>query len=139
MLLLLLACQPSHSPAATEAAAPSPPAPAAAETPALAATPAAVQTMTVTLEPGEMSYDEAAGTATFSPGQGRQQADYTTWVLDLASLEAVLGGRPTAPTAVTVEVATTDVQRSTPADGMPSPMGGFTYTTHTGKVVAKGG
>jgi hypothetical protein len=131
MLLLLLACTPSHSSGSTE------PAPTQGPPP-LASPVYSNGTVTVTLDPRYMSYDEAKGIATFSPDSDRQMSEYTTWVLDLKSLESVVG-RPSGPVVVTVELSSTDVKKSTPADGMPSPMGGFTYTTNTGKVVAKGG
>ena len=133
MLLLLLACMTSHSSSSTETAPPPPAPPPALDSPVYSN-----GRVTVTLEPRYLSYDDAKGIATFSPDSDRQMADYTTWVLDLKSLEAVVG-RPTEPVEVTVELSSTDVKKSTPADGMPSPSGGFTYTTHTGKVVAKGG
>lgn len=92
------------------------------------------------LDPAELEYDEAAGTATFHPDSRRQSAAYTRYVLDLASLEAVLGGRPTAPVPIVVELNGREI-RIDQADGdpkVPRPEGGIEVTTWTGTVVAKG-
>lgn len=127
MLALLVACGGSHTTAPAEVAPAAP-----------VATPGPTERVTVTLDPGEMSYDEAKNRATFSPGSRRQAADYTTYELDLASLEAALGGRPTEPVTVVLEVGPPTVERSTPSDpNLPAPMGGFTYTTYVGKVVSR--
>jgi hypothetical protein len=141
-LLLLVACAArSPSDAAPPAAAPPATAPTQAPAPApsapAAASPAApLERLTITLDPSEMAYE---GTIVrFSPGSRKQAAEYTTYELDLASLEAALGGRPSAPVAVVVEVGPADEKVSTPSDpNMPAPMGGFHYITRRGRVVAK--
>lgn len=132
-LLFLLACAGKPVPPPPTAA----PAPEASPAAAPAAAPAA-ERRTVTLDPSEMSWDEAAGKAIFSPGSRVMAADYTTWELDLASVEATLGGRPQAPVAVVVEVSGVETSNYKPEDpNLPQPMGGFTYTTIRGRVVAK--
>lgn len=94
--------------------------------------------MTLTLNPDEMQYDEAAGTVTFSPGSGVRSASYTHYILDLASLEAALGGRPSAPVAVIVEITAESERVHSPSDpSMPQPQGGFQITERTGRVVSR--
>jgi hypothetical protein len=118
------------------------PAPPAETVPAAAATSpaAAASRRPLTLDPAELTYDEAAGTVTFHPDSRRQAAAYTRYVLDLASLEAALGGRPDAPVQVLVEVEGGEPRNETPADPMMAqPDGGFVITIWTGRVVAKGG
>jgi hypothetical protein len=125
-LLLLLAC------------ASAPPTPQQPVSEAPQAMSSETERVTVTLEPRYMSYDEGAGTATFSPDSDRQSASYTHYVLDLASLEAALGGRPEAPAEVTLEVSG-ETRTETPSDPMlPAPSGGFQITTWTGRVVSAG-
>lgn len=88
------------------------------------------------LDPAAVSYDEAAGTATFSPGSAVMSASYTHYVLDLASLEAALGGRPEGPVAVLIEVTGEQTRSESPDDpSLPSPEGGFRITTVTGRVI----
>lgn len=114
-----------------------PPAPEAAP-PAAAASGPAVETVRLDLDPAELRYDEAAGTVTFTPDSGRQAAGYTTWTLDLASLEAALGGRPMAPVAVMVEAGAEVVRMVSPEDpNLPAPEGGFRMVSRTGRIVAK--
>ena len=116
---------------------PSDVAPPASAAPAAPAAPSApMERLILTLDPSEMAYEGAV--ARFSPGSRVQAADYTTYELELASLEAALGGRPSAPVAVVVDVGPEDVTVSTPSDpNMPAPMGGFRYITRKGRVVSK--
>ncbi|MES2645041.1 MAG: hypothetical protein V4850_36480 [Myxococcota bacterium] len=115
------------------------PAPPAETVPAAPAA-AEASRRTLTLDPEELTYDDAAGTVTFHPDSRRQSAAYTRYVLDLASLEAALGGRPEAPVQVLVEVTGGEPRNETPADPMVAqPQGGFAITIWTGRVVAKGG
>jgi hypothetical protein len=140
LLLLIAACRTASPPpvpivedAPVAAQAAEPAAEAVPEAPA-----AAVERQTLTLDPDELTYDDAAKTVTFSPGSGVKSASYTHYVLDLASLESVLGGRPTAPVAVVVEVGPAVEENEKPADpSMSAPMGGFDITTYTGRVVEK--
>lgn len=133
MALLFAAGCATHTP---EAAPEPAPAPAASAPVAPAPTAETVERLTITLDPSEMSYEGA--TAKFSPDSRRQAASYTTYVLDLPSLEAALGGRPTEPVAVVIEVGPASVENQVPSDpNMPAPMGGFDYITRTGRVVAK--
>ncbi len=128
-LLLLLACA---KPVTTPPEA-NPPQPAAE--PASAAPTRRV----ITLDPAETSWDEAAGKATFEPDRDRQKADYETYVLDLPSLTAALGGRPEAPVNVEIEILRESTETYTPSDpNLPSPMGGFRTTTYEARVVGKG-
>lgn len=128
VVVLVLACAPRPPAPAT--------APEAAPPPVVSAV--AFERVPLTLDPSEITYDEAGKTARFTPGGGRQSASYTTYVLDLPSLEATLGGRPTAPVAVIVEVGPEVVTRSTPTDpNLPAPDGGFTFTTRTGRVAER--
>jgi len=117
-LALALACAGHNKPDAT-------PAPSAS-----------TETRTLTLDPAALRWDEAAGTVTFEPGRDVQSAQYTTYILDLHSVEAALGGRPTSPVAVEVELAPCAEKRVTPEDpSLPSPQGGFLYTTCTGRAL----
>lgn len=130
VLLILVAC--SHAPAPSEA-------PAAVEA-GLATGPAAAQQRTLTLDPEALSYDEAAHTVTFRPDGDRQAAAYIEYVLDLNSFEAALGGRPTAPMSVLVEVSGGETHTVTPADpNLPAPEGGFQITVWTGRVLSVSG
>lgn len=120
ILLLTLACAPSPPAAPPESAAS-----ASAET-----------TRTLTLDPRYLSWDEAAGTVTFSPGSDMQAAEYTDYVLDLRSVEAALGGRPESPVAVQVALDAGQTRTVVPDDpNLPQPMGGFQFTTFTGRVI----
>lgn len=88
------------------------------------------------LEPNELQWDDAAGTVTFSPDSNVMSSHYTHYVLDAASLKAVLGGKPTAPVTVDLEITGEETRRETPTDPkMPSPNGGFVITTVRAKVV----
>jgi len=92
---------------------------------------------TLTLKPDELVYDASAKTATFKPDRGVRRAGYVTYILDLASLESVLGKRPTSPTPVVVELG--PVERSTyrPGPNMPQPDGGFQNEVYRGTVVGR--
>lgn len=93
---------------------------------------------TLTFDPSEAAYDEVAGTVTLSPDSRRQSAEYTHYELDLASLEAALGGRPEQPVDLVVEIGAMHATRSVPDDpSMPAPDGGFVHTTYTGRVVGR--
>lgn len=118
-MLLLAAC----------AARTSPPADLPTEIPGM-------ETLTLTLDPGALDYDEAAGTVTFTPGRNVQAASYETWIFDLASLHAALGGRPEAPVEVVVEVGPPETTTYTPDDpNLPAPQGGFRISTRRGTVL----
>lgn len=94
--------------------------------------------MTITLDPDDITYDEHSNTARFTPGSRVRSATYTTYALDLASLEAVLGGRPSAPVDVVVELGPEQVQYSTPEDpSVPAPAGGFRIVTRAGRVIRR--
>lgn len=115
-------------------ARPPEPTAASAEVPAVRAESPA---RAVTLNPEELTWDEAAGTVSFTEDSAVQKAEYTRYVLDLASLEAALGGRPTAPVTVNIAVSREEEERETPDDPMlPAPEGGFRITTVYGRVVA---
>jgi hypothetical protein len=119
LMLLLAAC----------AARTSPPADLPTEIPGM-------ETLTLTLDPGALDYDEAAGTVTFTPDRDVQRASYETWIFDLASLEAALGERPAAPVDVVVEVGPPEATTYTPDDpNLPAPQGGFRITTRRGTVL----
>lgn len=98
--------------------------------PALAAPePESVQRLSLMLIAEDMRYDEAAGTATFSPGSRRMAASYDIYVMDLKTLEAVLGGRVEAPVQVDFEVTSVDRRVFAPDDPeLPQPDGGFGHT-----------
>lgn len=126
--LLLLACT---------VRAPTPPAAPVPE-PVLDASPARVGPTELVLVPEDLSWDEAAGTVTFAPGSRRMAAEYDTYVLDLASVLAVLGARPTEPVQVKVELGPPEEEGFTPTDpNLPAPQGGFRYTTWRGKVTGR--
>ena len=111
----------------------SPSAPGAAE-----ATPATSARQTLALDPSEITWDAASNVAIFEPDRGVQRAAYETWRLDLASLERALGGRPTAPVSVLVEVDSTEVRSVVPSDPtLPAPSGGFQITTRVARVVGR--
>jgi hypothetical protein len=128
LLLALAAC--ATTPPSPEASAPAEPAePSAGVT---------TQIKTLTLEPRLMTWDDAAGTVTYSPGSDRMSSEYTHFVLDAASVEAALGGRPTEDVTVQVEVTGPTVTNESPEDpNLPQPQGGFVITTWTGRVVSK--
>jgi hypothetical protein len=92
----------------------------------------------VRLDPEELSWDQAAGTVTFSPGSRRMAAEYTTWILDSQGVLDAAGGPLMGPLEVRVEV--TDFKREVhiPNDPkLPSPQGGFVYYTYRGRVLGK--
>ncbi|MDP2316599.1 MAG: hypothetical protein Q8P41_27140 [Pseudomonadota bacterium] len=140
LLLLLLACGAQHTPDAPAPEAPPAAAPPAAA-PAAATAPAAsseARELTITLDPSEMAYDDDAGTVRFSPDSRVKAASYTHYVLDLKSLEAALGGRPSARVAVVVSVTGGTPEKWVPADpNAPQPLGGFEDITWKGRVVAR--
>lgn len=125
-------------------APPSPAAPQPEPSPDVPADPAGeadavsdLSQVTITLDPKLMVYDESAGTVTFTPGGNVRSARYTHYELELSSLEAVLGGRPTSPHAVVVEVLEEVKSSYTPSDPtMPHPAGGFEITNRKGRVIA---
>ncbi|MEY3210508.1 MAG: hypothetical protein RIT28_989 [Pseudomonadota bacterium] len=128
LLLALVAC-------ATTPTTPEPTAPAEPSTPGAAE---ATQRKTLTLEPRLMTWDDAAGTVTYSPGSDRMSSEYTHFVLNAASVEAALGGRPTEDVTVEVELTGPTVTNESPEDpNLPQPQGGFVITTWTGRVVSK--
>ncbi|MCK6525075.1 hypothetical protein L6R49_27030 [Myxococcota bacterium] len=126
LLLTLAACATTPQP---------PDAPEAPTTPEAAT---ATQRMTILLEPSLMTWDDAAGRVTYSPGADRMSAEYTQFVLSAASVEAALGGRPTEPVRVEVEVSGPALTAESPDDpNLPQPQGGFQITTWTGRVVQR--
>ena len=89
-----------------------------------------------TLDPTELRYDEAAGLAIWSPNSRVQAAEYSVYELELASLLAATGGRPTAPVVLRLALGPPAVRTETPADpNLPAPMGGFVITTRRGRVL----
>lgn len=93
-----------------------------------------------TVDPAELRYDEAAGLAIWSPNSRVQSATYSVYELELASLLAVTGGRPTAPVALRLSLGPPDVRTETPADPtLPAPAGGFVITTRRGRVLGLAG
>lgn len=91
------------------------------------------------LNPAEMRYDDAEGLVIFEPDRGLQRAKYETFVLDLASLEVALGGRPTAVVDVVIEITETEQVTTSPSDPyMAAPEGGFEVVTQRGRVVRRG-
>lgn len=132
ILPLLLACKTTPPAPAIEAPAIEAPAPAPPAEPAQAVT-----RETITLNPGEITYDEPAGTIVFSPGSRVRSASYTHYILELGSLEAVLGERPTEPVAVVVEITAVEEDVHVPDDPQAaSPDGGFQITNKTGRIVS---
>ena len=128
LLLTLAAC-------ATTPQTPEPTAPAEPATPSAQAP---TQLQTLTLEPRLMTWDDAAGTVIYSPGSDRMTSEYTHFVLNAASVEAVLGGRPTEPVTVEVEVAGPTLTTQSPEDpNLPQPQDGYQITTWTGRAVRK--
>ncbi len=132
----------AETPPAPSVQAPNPPPAALDPGPAPAAqatkpapTAPAKERRTITLNPTEMTYDEAKGTCTFRPDGAVKRASYTRYVLDLASLERVLGSRPTAPVAVVVELEPAVTGTSKVDPSLPQPLGGFRQTTYKGVVV----
>ena len=96
------------------------------------------QIKTLTLEPRLMTWDDAAGTVIYSPGSDRMASEYTHFVLSAASVEAVLGGRPTEDVTVEVEVTGPTVKNESPEDpNLPQPQDGYQITTWTGRAVRK--
>ncbi|MBK9643562.1 MAG: hypothetical protein IPO67_00130 [Deltaproteobacteria bacterium] len=128
LLLTLAAC----------ATTPQPPEPTAPAEPATPSAQAPTQLQTLTLEPRLMTWDDAAGTVIYSPGSDRMTSEYTHFVLSAASVEAVLGGRPTEPVTVEVEVAGPTLTTQSPEDpNLPQPQDGYQITTWTGRAVRK--
>jgi hypothetical protein len=119
LALTVLACAPHPAPA-----------PAAPEAPSL------LEEVRLTLVPADLTYDDAAGTATFRPGSAVQAASYDVFVFDLMSFEGAIGGRPTGPVEIVAALGPARIEIVTPSDPtLPSPAGGFRYTTRTGRVL----
>ena len=124
-------------PLAACAGKPVPTAPTAAPEPA-EVTREGAERVTITLDPSEMSVDEAAGIATFSPGSRMMSAEYTHYLLDLASLKAALGGLPEAPVELIIAVDARTESSFRPEDpNLPSPMGGFLIKEVRAHVISK--
>jgi hypothetical protein len=120
LLALAFACAPHPVPAAAPAA----------EAPSL------LEEVRLTLVPADLTYDDAAGTATFRPGSAVQSDAYDVYVFDLMSLEGALGGRPSGPVEVVAALGPATIEIVTPSDPtLPSPAGGFRYTTRAGRVL----
>lgn len=103
------------------------------------APPAPVERVLLTLDPADLTYDEAARIARHTPGSAVQAAAYDVYEIDLSSLEQVLNGRPTAPVTVWVELGPAQVSSYTPEDpNLPTPQGGFQITTRAATVVGAG-
>jgi hypothetical protein len=93
--------------------------------------------LSLTLDPEELSYDDEAGTVTFSPGSRVRSARYTHYLLDLESLEAALGGRPESPVTVIVALQSEESGAYSPSDPtLPQPQGGFRIIRRTGRVLS---
>lgn len=104
-----------------------------AQTPA----PKPLERQTLLLDPAALTWDTRTGTLTFAPGSRVMSAHYTTYILDASSLETLLGGRPTAPVRVVIEVTSSETVRDVPSDPMlPSPQGGFVRTTLHGRALS---
>lgn len=94
--------------------------------------------LTIELDPGRMTYDPARGTATLAADTSVMAAAYTTWVLDLSSLEAALGARPSAPVSVVVRVTGSERRSMVPQDPtLPAPQGGFSFEERRAVVVGR--
>ncbi|MFT5681331.1 MAG: hypothetical protein ACI8RZ_002237 [Myxococcota bacterium] len=133
ILLLSLACKTTPPPPTGVA----PDAPSTT-TPALPVEEDEVTRETITLDPDEITYDEPAGTAVFSPGSRVRSSSYTHYILELGSVESVLGGRPTEPVSVVVEI--TGIEDSTYSPDEPEaaqPDGGFQIINKTGRIVSR--
>ena len=99
---------------------------------------AAAERITLTLDTRHLSWDDAAGTVTFSPDSDRMAAEYTSYVMRAAELEAALGGRPQGDVEVVLELVSREQHTYTPEDpNLPSPMGGFLITTIQARVVGR--
>ena len=133
----LLAC--SHTPPSnTSSADPVAKAPveeSAPESVSEAAEATDAETVKLRLNPLELVYDEEAGLCVYTPGGLMKQPGYTIYSLDLASLEAVLGGRPLEPVDVLVELGPPEIKTVQVEPEMPQPDGGFQNTYFSGKVV----
>jgi len=129
---LLLACQ------TTPSAAPGTVRPPSADAPVLPAAPEpSVVRETITLNPDEVTYDESAGTLVFSPGARVRAAHYTHYILDLDSVESVLGARPVAPVVVVVELTEVEDGVYLPEEiQAAAPDGGFRVTNKTGRILS---
>ena len=92
--------------------------------------------MTLTIDPDELSYDEAKGTMTYAPNRKVKRASYTYYVFKIKNVEEILGERPTKKTSLVVEVG--EPKRSTYQAKDPrlaQPSGGFKSITYQGVVV----
>jgi hypothetical protein len=91
----------------------------------------------VTLDPADLTWDDEAGTATWSPGSRVKAAAYMHTVFEAAALEAALGGRPDAPVELRIEILSSRTEASVPEDpNVAAPEGGFAITTRQARPVA---
>jgi len=126
--LLLFACSTTPGPGPTAQVA---------QTPVAEQPDGEAERMQLTLNPRYLSYDEEAGTVTFSPDSDRMSASYTHYVISLDNLEEVLGGRPEAEVTVTFEIGGKKERNTVPDDpNLPQPEGGFNNTTWIGRIIA---
>ncbi len=141
LLTFLIACSSSRSSSVRDspsASAPSAPpvAAATADEAALSDEPRVGTRFRLHLDPDLTSWDAEANTATFSPGSQVMSAHYTRYVLDLASLEHILGTRPTGPVDLVVHITARNETVTVMDDAhLPQPDGGFVYTDWTATVV----
>lgn len=139
----LLAQQGSTGSAGTAkpAGAPAPTMAPAAVSPSTGASgvkPAQLERRTLRLEPAELTWNTPPGWVTFAPGRQVMSAAYDTYLLDGKSLEAVVGRGLKDPVSVLVEITATEARQHTPSDPLlPSPQGGFVYTTYRARVLSK--
>ena len=92
--------------------------------------------VTLTIDPDELSYDEAKGTMTYSPNSKVRRASYTYYVFKTKNVEKVLGKRPTERVSLVVEVGE-PIQSTHQAKDprLAQPSGGFKSITYQGEVV----
>ena len=134
ILPIVIACKTTPSPTAAVPSVDAPPH-AGSEAPAVAIT-----RETITLNPDEITVDETAGTLIFSPGSRVRSATYTHYILQLSSVEVILGSLPLEPISVIIEITKVEEDVHIPDSPMAaSPEGGFQITKKTGRVVAVAG
>lgn len=102
------------------------------------AAPAPLERRTLKLEPADLTWDTPPGMVTYAPGRQVMSARYDTYIIDRKSLEAAVGRGLKDPVSILVEITSTEVRTHTPSDPLlPSPQGGFVYTTYKARVISK--
>ena len=97
------------------------------------------ETVTIQINPAELSVDPAGRTITFSPDSGVRSAAYTHYEFALEAFVAACGGTiPVEPFEAVIAILETKEETYAPDDPkVPAPAGGFRITRHKAELRAE--